>query len=106
MAPRSFFKTAKEGPQGRRADLQGARVALHSGLQPSQGPLSIREPLLTTEEVRVRLNLGSTNAVLRMVRDNGLPRIHVGGVFRYVPSQVEAWLEAQNSSPVNDRIAR
>jgi excisionase family DNA binding protein len=100
MAPRSFFTAAKKGPQVRRADPQGARVALDGRLQAPQGLLSIREPLLTTEDVMGRLGLGSVNAVYRMVRDFGLPRRRVGGVFRFVPSEVEAWLERQNAPAI------
>lgn len=49
--------------------------------------------LWTTEQVRERLGLGSTDAVLRLVRDNKLPRIELGGrLFRFDPADVERWL--------------
>lgn len=52
--------------------------------------------LWTTEQVRDRLGLGSTDAVLRLVRDQKLPRIALGGrLFRFVPEDVAAWVDAR-----------
>lgn len=56
------------------------------------------EPLLTTEQVRARLGLGSIDAVYRLVKHDGLPRIVVGRVYRFRPSDVATWLEGQNAS--------
>ena len=88
MASRHFFGGQKP-LQGVPAPAQGLQVTPHG----RQKRLSDR--LMTTEECRVYLNLGSLDAVYRMVREYGLPRIAVGPVFRFRVSEVEGWLEAQ-----------
>lgn len=78
-AVRQFFRSsqARQGsPTGPALDL----VHSDSGLW-------------TTEQVRERLGLGSTDAVLRLVRDEALPRICLGGrLYRFSPEDVSRWL--------------
>ena len=95
MAPRRFFGSAHEPLKAVPAVAQRRNVSLNSGRQSDQ---LLADNLWTTEQVRQKLNLGSTDAVLRLVRDFGLPRVQLSGLrhFRYVPSQVEAWIAAQN----------
>lgn len=97
MPARQFFTSAQKQAQRGRAHQQSRPVAFHGRDQVRQ-PLAVvstDRPLLTTEQVRDRLGLGSVWAVYRLVRERGLPRVDLGGVYRFSPDDLEAWLAAR-----------
>lgn len=98
MPPRSFFSSSKKLQQRPAAHRERQVVpfrGVDQGGQRAEFSLG-QSPLLTTEQVRLKLGLGSINAVYRLVRDYELPRLTVGGVYRFSQPQVEAWIARQS----------
>lgn len=83
MASRRFFQGAEKHPKPYRST---ARV-VH---EPAE-----RDELFTTEQVRIYLNRGSLDAVYRLVRDCGLPRVWQGNAWRFSKQQIDRWQAAQ-----------
>jgi excisionase family DNA binding protein len=54
----------------------------------------LREPLLTTREVAEWLGV-SSHTVLDWAEDGRLPSRKLGSARRYVPSEIQAWLDAK-----------
>lgn len=48
-------------------------------------------PLWTTKDLAKFL--GCSERQIPRLRDEGLPAVHVGGLVRFIPSRVMAWLE-------------
>lgn len=97
MPSRSFFASAQKLQQRQPARADRRVVPFQSVDQSAQrAEFALTEaPLLTTEQVRQKLGLGSINAVYRLVRDYDLPRLTIGGVYRFSQPQVEAWIARQ-----------
>lgn len=94
MASRRFFTAGEKQTQRQGAERQSRPVAFDLR---HQHPTSLRaDVLLTTEQVREKLSLGSVDAVYRRVKELGLKRVNVGGVWRFRLSDVERWLDEQN----------
>lgn len=53
------------------------------------------QPLLTVEDVRDVLNLGSVRAVYRLVRYHALPHRQLGRALRFEERELEAWTRRQ-----------
>lgn len=89
---RAFFNSSQTASQAVPTAAKRRGIALHVLDQPRD-----LETLLTTEQVRLKLGLGSTDAVYRLVKEDGLPRLAIGRVYRFSPSAVAAWVAAQNA---------
>ncbi len=70
----------------RKRDGAAQRERLHS--QP--------EPYLTSDEAVAYLNLGSTNALYRLIREWGLPYGRMGREYRFNRRQLDAWVERRS----------
>jgi len=55
------------------------------------------EKLLSVPEVAHLLNV-SKSSLYAMTRRGRIPAIRVGGMFRYVPAEIETWLETNRLS--------
>lgn len=51
-------------------------------------------PLWTTKELAQFL--GCSERQISRLREEGLPSLHVGGLIRFIPSRVMAWLESRD----------
>jgi excisionase family DNA binding protein len=54
-----------------------------------------REPLLSVEELAHTLQV-TTGTVYRLVREDGLPGVRVGGQWRFRREEFERWLDSRH----------
>ena len=54
-----------------------------------------REPLLSVEELARMLQV-TTGTVYRLVREDGLPGVRVGGQWRFRRDEFESWLDSRH----------
>jgi excisionase family DNA binding protein len=54
-----------------------------------------REPLLSVEELAHTLQV-TTGTVYRLVREDGLPGVRVGGQWRFRRDEFERWLDSRH----------
>jgi excisionase family DNA binding protein len=54
-----------------------------------------REPLLSVEELAHMLQV-TTGTVYRLVREDGLPGVRVGGQWRFRRDEFERWLDSRH----------
>lgn len=58
-------------------------------------------PLWTTKDLAKFL--GCSERQIPRLRDEGLPAVRVGGLVRFVPSRVMAWLDARHAGDADER---
>lgn len=56
-----------------------------------------REPLLSVEDLARTLQV-TTSTVYRLVREDGLPGVRVGGQWRFRPEDLARWLDSRHRS--------
>jgi excisionase family DNA binding protein len=56
---------------------------------------TVREPLLSVEELAQTLQV-TTGTVYRLVREDGLPGVRVGGQWRFRRDEFERWLDSRH----------
>jgi excisionase family DNA binding protein len=54
-----------------------------------------REPLLSVEELAQMLQV-TTGTIYRLVREDGLPGVRVGGQWRFRRDEFERWLDSRH----------
>ena len=54
-----------------------------------------QEPLLSVEELARALQV-TTGTVYRLVREDGLPGVRVGGQWRFRREELERWLDSRH----------
>ena len=54
-----------------------------------------REPLLSVEDLARTLQV-TTGTVYRLVREDGLPGVRVGGQWRFRREELERWLDGRH----------
>ena len=64
------------------------------------------EPYLTAKDTIAYLNLGSTAALYRLIREHRLPFCRVGRNYRFDKREVDAWAHGFSSSIEQIRTAR
>ncbi len=59
---------------------------------------SVLSPYMTAKEVILYLNLGSTNALYRLIREHRLPFCRVGRQYRFDRRELDAWAHGYASA--------
>ena len=94
MATRRFFAAGQQALRER-----GTAKPASAPTRQRTNAVSISRPLLTTEQVRERLGLGSINAVYRLMREHRLPSVRLGRAHRFSQDELERWLAARQHNP-------
>jgi excisionase family DNA binding protein len=66
-----------------------------SRTQMSAAHRTVREPLLSVEDLAQTLQV-TTGTVYRLVREDGLPGVRVGGQWRFRRDEFERWLDSRH----------
>jgi excisionase family DNA binding protein len=56
------------------------------------------DPYLTAKQTIAYLNLGSTNALYRLIREHRLPFCRVGRNYRFDKRELDAWVHGFSSA--------
>ena len=64
------------------------------------------DPYLTAKQAIAYLNLGSTNALYRLIREHRLPFLRVGKLYRFDKRELDAWAHGYPSAIEQSRSER
>lgn len=67
---------------------------------------TVLSPYLTAKEAIAYLNLGSTNALYRLIREHRLPFCRVGRNYRFDRRELDAWAHGYANAVEQRRDAR